>query len=83
MHRGIKEQEVAEYNRQVQVEIERIRDFIILHYKANQRCDSNFWCDCENMTVPDSLRDKVEFFCKSGKAFRDNDDLFTEVAGSR
>nr|WP_010130164.1 tryptophan halogenase family protein [Microbulbifer agarilyticus] len=79
-HRGIRAEEVAEYNRQSQVESERIRDFIILHYKANQRRDSEFWRQCEEMAVPDSLQEKIELFRKSGKAFRDFDDLFTEVA---
>ncbi|WP_323847416.1 tryptophan halogenase family protein [Microbulbifer magnicolonia] len=79
-HCGIKPHEVKEFNRQSQVEIERIRDFIILHYKANQRRDSEFWRECENMTVPDSLRDKMELFRSSGKVFRDYDDLFAEAA---
>ncbi|MBB5212657.1 tryptophan halogenase family protein [Microbulbifer hydrolyticus] len=79
-HRGIREQEVAEFNRQSRVEMERIRDFIILHYKANQRRDSDFWRDCEEMVVPDSLQEKIDLFRSTGKVFRDYDDLFTEVA---
>nr|WP_255771864.1 tryptophan halogenase family protein [Microbulbifer guangxiensis] len=79
-HRGIKHTEVAEFNRQTQVEFERIRDFIILHYKANKRSDSNFWRECATMRVPDSLQEKIELFRSTGKVFRDFDDLFTEVA---
>ena len=79
-HRGIQSAEVAEFNRQTQVEFERIRDFIILHYKANQRRDSNFWRECETMRVPGSLQDKMELFRTTGKVFRDYEDLFTEVA---
>lgn len=79
-HRGIKKEEVAEFNRQSQVEMERIRDFIILHYKANRRRDSDFWRDCENMDIPASLNGKIELFRRTGKVFRDYDDLFTEVA---
>ncbi|MFV8783988.1 tryptophan halogenase family protein [Microbulbifer sp. SA54] len=79
-HRGIRQEEVAEFNRQSRVEMERIRDFIILHYKANQRRDSDFWRQCEDMSVPDSLREKMELFRSTGKVFRDYDDLFTEIA---
>lgn len=79
-HRGIRSEEVAEFNRQSRVEMERIRDFIILHYKANQRRDSDFWRQCEEMPVPDSLQEKMDLFRTTGKVFRDYDDLFTEVA---
>ncbi|GMG88055.1 tryptophan halogenase family protein [Biformimicrobium ophioploci] len=79
-HQGIKPEEVAEFNRQSQVEFERIRDFIILHYKANQRRDSDFWRECENRDVPETLQRKMELFRRTGKVFRDYDDLFTEVA---
>ncbi|WP_295802186.1 tryptophan halogenase family protein [uncultured Microbulbifer sp.] len=79
-HRGIRGEEVAEFNRQSRLEMERIRDFIILHYKVNQRRDSDFWRHCEEMAVPDSLQAKIDLFRSSGKVFRDYDDLFTEVA---
>ena len=79
-HRGIRPEVVAEFNRQSRLEMERIRDFIILHYKVNQRRDSDFWRGCEEMAVPDSLQEKIELFRSTGKVFRDYDDLFTEVA---
>lgn len=79
-HRGIRNEDVTEFNRQSRLEMERIRDFIILHYKANQRRDNDFWRHCENMEIPDSLQHKIELFRATGKVFRDYDDLFTEVA---
>ncbi len=79
-HQGIKQAEVDEFNRQTQIEFERIRDFIILHYKVNQRGDSDFWRQCQQMKVPDTLAEKIELFKESGKVFRDFDDLFTEAA---
>jgi len=79
-HTGIRDIEVQEFNRQSQVEFERIRDFIILHYKVNQRRDSDFWRSCEQMDIPQSLQEKIDLFKQTGKVYRDYDDLFTEAA---
>ncbi|MBA6391894.1 tryptophan 7-halogenase [Colwellia sp. BRX10-3] len=79
-HQGIKEEEINEFNRQSKIEIEKIRDFIILHYKLNQRGDSPFWRECQRMDIPESLATKMALFKSSGKVFRDYDDLFTEIA---
>lgn len=79
-HNGIKESEVAMYNRQSKMEFENIRDFIILHYKLNSRDDSPFWRHCQRMEIPESLQRKISLFSESGKVFREQDDLFTEIA---
>lgn len=79
-HHGIKEEEVKEYNRQAIIESERMRDFIILHYKQNQRDDTEFWRACQRMDVPETLSQKMALFEQSGKIFREQDELFTEIA---
>jgi tryptophan halogenase len=79
-HNGIKQEEVDEYNRQSKVELEGIRDIIILHYKLNNRGDSEFWRACQRMEIPESLLNKIELFKKTGKVFCNPDDLFTEIA---
>ncbi|OUS32076.1 tryptophan halogenase [Thalassotalea sp. 42_200_T64] len=79
-YQGIKTFEVAEFNRQAKIEIEQIRDFIILHYKVNERDDSQFWRACQRMDIPESLQRKIELFRTTGKLFREQDDLFTEIA---
>ena len=79
-HQGIKQAEIDEFNRQSQREMEHIRDFIILHYKLNQRSDSEFWVNCQNMDVPDSLKHRMELFKASAKVFKESDDLFHEIA---
>ena len=56
----------AEFNRRMEIEYERIRDFLILHYKATSRADSEFWRYCQAMEVPDSLAYKMEQFTKRG-----------------
>jgi tryptophan 7-halogenase len=70
--------DVAEYNRQSDFEFERIRDFLILHYKATQRDDTPFWRQCRDMAVPDSLAAKIALFCANGHIFREHEELFTE-----
>ena len=77
-HASICPAEVAEYNRQSQIEFEQIRDFIILHYHANQRDDSDFWRDLRRMAVPERLLRKMDLFRRTGKLFREEDDLFFE-----
>lgn len=77
---GIAPSLVAEFNRQSKTEYEQIRDFLILHYHLNQRQDSEFWQRCQSMNIPDSLQHKMDLFKHSGRVFRQQDDLFTEVA---
>lgn len=79
-HNGINLDEVDEFNRQSKLECEGIRDFIILHYKLNNRGDSEFWRACQRMDVPESLTKKIQLFKKTGKVFCKPDDLFTEIA---
>ena len=67
----------AEYNRLSHLQLEQIRDFIILHYKANERGDSDFWRAAAAMDIPDSLAAKIELFRESGRIFRYEDELFS------
>ena len=79
-HTGIHPAEVDEYNRQCTLEFERIRDFIILHYHANERTDSKFWIDCRNMSVPEELTRKLALFAANGVIYREQEDLFAEAS---
>ncbi|QLC21186.1 tryptophan 7-halogenase [Parasphingopyxis sp. CP4] len=51
-----------EYNRLMDLEFERVRDFLMLHYVANQRDDGELWRDMREMQWPDSLRYKIDAF---------------------
>jgi len=67
-----------EYNRQFTFEMERIRDFIVLHYHVNQRPEP-FWQAVRDMALPDSLSERIELFRANGHIFRHGDELFGEV----
>jgi tryptophan halogenase len=75
---GISQSDVDEYNRQAQAEIEHIRDFIVLHYHVTERDDSEFWQGCRTMSIPDSLRQRIELFRDTGRVFRVANELFAE-----
>ena len=68
-----------EYNRQTRFEYERIRDFLILHYRATERSDTAFWRHCAQIEMPPGLARKLALFRSSGQIFRDGEELFTEV----
>ena len=65
-----------EYNAQTTAEYERIRDFLILHYKATSRDDAELWRYCSAMTIPDSLQYKMEHFRNYGMIVSDERELF-------
>lgn len=66
-----------EYNRGMREVYEDVRDFVILHYKATQRDDSEFWRYVRDMDVPDTLAKKIDLWRSRGRVFRENAELFT------
>ena len=66
------------FNRITTTEWEQIRDFIILHYKANRRTGEPFWDHCRTMPVPDTLAEKIALFEEAAIIVRDDMELFTE-----
>ncbi len=78
--RGFDAADVEEYNRQSHREYDRIRDFLILHYHAVERDDSEFWRACRRMSVPDDLARRLALFRSCGRIYRTSEELFTELA---
>jgi len=76
--RTVSDADRREYNRQTDFEMERIRDFLILHYALNNRAEP-FWHACREMALPDTLTHKLELFAANGRITREHEELFTEV----
>lgn len=64
-----------EFNRASRFEYERIRDFLILHYHAQQRQEP-LWRDARAMPVPESLQLKLDHFRGCGRILFDPAELF-------
>ncbi|MBC3765467.1 tryptophan halogenase family protein [Neptunicella marina] len=55
------------FNQKIDADYVEIRDFIILHYCTAGRSDTPFWRDCQQMPVPDSLKQQLQLFKQRGQ----------------
>jgi tryptophan halogenase len=75
---GIAISDRTEFNRMVDMEYDRIRDFLILHYHATTRDDSDFWNHVRTMDIPNSLAEKMDLFRRAGRVTQYSEGLFLE-----
>lgn len=73
---GISDVVVDFYNKVAGAELERIRDFIVLHYKLTEREDTPFWLRCKNQEIPETLKERMNLFHEGAHIFPDEFDLF-------
>lgn len=69
-----------EFNRMVDHEYDRIRDFLILHYHATTRRDSPFWDYVRTMPIPDSLSEKIDLFRSRGRVVKHREGVFMDAS---
>jgi tryptophan halogenase len=69
-----------EFNRVIDLEYDRIRDFLILHYHATERSDTPFWDYVRTMQIPDSLAEKLELFRRRGRVVKYREGVFLEAS---
>ena len=74
----ISQADIDEFNDQTFMDMDKIRDFLIMHYCVTDRRDSEFWRYCANMDIPDSVQQKIDLFRDSARVFRKNEELFAE-----
>jgi len=70
---------IAEYNEQSAEEMERVRDFIILHYRLNRR-EGPFWQACRDMALPDTLDAKIALWRARGAFLRYRWEMFSPAS---
>lgn len=75
---GIDRRDADEFDRVLNLEYERVRDFLVLHYHATGRDDTAFWNRVRTMTIPDSLAEKMALFSERGHVIQYKDGLFLE-----
>ena len=63
---GFNSADIEEANRLAELEAVNIRDFLILHYCLNQRDQHPFWRDIKEITLPDSLKHKIDLYRHRG-----------------
>lgn len=70
---------VREYNEQSAEELERVRDFLILHYVLNGR-PGPFWEACRSMDLPSSLSSKLALWRARGAFVRYRWEMFSPAS---
>ena len=69
---------MEEYNRQLDDEVQHIRDFVVLHFHATERRDTAYWRTLGSMDIPPSLKHRIELFRETGAVFHVPNELFGE-----
>jgi tryptophan halogenase len=69
----------ASFNAMVGHDLERTRDFTILHYATSRRDDSPFWQQHAARELPDSLRQRLEHYRASGRVVQQRAEPFTDL----
>jgi tryptophan halogenase len=71
---------IDSYNAELIGEIERIRDFIVLHYCLTERDDTPLWAHCRSMKLPESLSQRIEFYKSTGRIRPKSGELFSDLS---
>ncbi|HEV2444210.1 MAG TPA: tryptophan halogenase family protein [Steroidobacteraceae bacterium] len=78
--RAFDQANIDSYNTELIEEIERIRDFLILHYCRNQRDDAPFWQECRAARLPESLQQRIDLYRGTGRIRPGARELFTDLS---
>jgi tryptophan halogenase len=67
--------DIERYNRVLELEFHRVRDFLLMHYSQTERSGA-FWEHCRSMPLTDTLLEKIELFRSHGRILREDAELF-------
>lgn len=70
---------VDHFNAQADFEWSRIRDFLVLHYWANERRGEPFWDAMRAIDLPATLKARIAQWRAGGFIHREHEELFTET----
>ncbi len=76
--KAMEQANIDKFNEKMRFELENIRDFIVLHYHVTDREDTAFWRYCKNMSIPESLQQRIDLFRDNGYAYKVEGELFGE-----
>ena len=71
--------DVERYNRMLEFEYSRVRDFLLMHYTQTERSGA-FWEHCRSIALTDSLLEKIELFRSHGRILREDSELFPVIS---
>lgn len=77
-HIGAMALEAREYNRLMADEVERIRDLLILHYRANRRFGEPMWDQLRKTPPPEALAHKIRMFESRGRISLYDEETFED-----
>ena len=69
---------IASYNASIGAELERVRDYLILHYQLSTR-EEPFWMAARAAAPPEALAQRLALYRGTGRIMVGRDDLFTDL----
>lgn len=76
--KSFNQHDIAEVNRIHNAELDRVVDFLALHYKLTKRDDTAFWRYCQDMPITDTLQHKIEVYKSQGQVVMYDNESFEE-----
>lgn len=70
---------IASYNAITSDELERIRDFILLHYCLTRRSDTPFWRQFASLELPEKLVQRLDCYRATGRVVSRQPEVFGDL----
>jgi tryptophan halogenase len=73
--RSFEQADIERYNKVLEFEFNRVRDFLLLHYTQTERAGP-FWDHCRDIPLTDGLKERIDLFRSHGRILREETELF-------